>query len=137
MSNPTNNHTTAATVAKIEMEETLNRIKSYKGVEGILIMNRSSGTIIKSTLTAEQSKRHALLISTLTEQCAMMIPTLEKGVIDHDKDHENEEEHEKDHPNSDELQFMRIRTRKKEIMIAPEGDLILMVIQNPSAITEG
>ncbi|XP_015235295.1 PREDICTED: dynein light chain roadblock-type 1 [Cyprinodon variegatus] len=33
----------------------------------------------------------------------------------------------------DDLTFLRIRTKKNEIMIAPDKDYFLIVIQNPSA----
>jgi dynein light chain roadblock-type len=106
----------STSTARSEIEETLTRIKSHKGVEGILIMNKVTGMIIKSTLTEDQSKTHASFISSLSERCDLMIPTLE------------EEE------NDDELQFLRIRTRKKEIMVATEGEFLLVVIQNPNAV---
>lgn len=99
--------------ARSEIEETLTRIKSHKGVEGILIMNKLTGVIIKTTLTEEQSKTHAAFLSSLSEKCDLMIPTLEED---------------------DELQFLRIRTKKKEIMVATEGDFLLVVIQNPNAV---
>lgn len=101
--------------ARSEIEETLTRIKSHKGVEGILIMNKVTGMIIKSTLTEDQSKTHASFISSLSERCDLMIPTL-------------------DEDGDDELQFLRIRTRKKEIMVATEGEFLLVVIQNPNAV---
>jgi dynein light chain roadblock-type len=106
----------STSTARSEIEETLTRIKSHKGVEGILIMNKVTGMIIKSTLTEDQSKTHASFISSLSERFDLMIPTLE------------EEE------NDDELQFLRIRTRKKEIMVATEGEFLLVVIQNPNAV---
>jgi dynein light chain roadblock-type len=106
----------STSTARSEIEETLTRIKSHKGVEGILIMNKVTGMIIKSTLTEDQSKTHASFISSLSERCDLMIPTLE------DEDHD------------DELQFLRIRTRKKEIMVATEGEFLLVVIQNPNAV---
>ena len=34
---------------------------------------------------------------------------------------------------SNDLTFLRLRTRKHEIMVAPENDYLLIVIQNPSS----
>jgi len=33
----------------------------------------------------------------------------------------------------EDLTFIRIRTKQNEIMIAPDGEFILIVIQNPSS----
>lgn len=44
------------------MEETLQRIKSHKGVEGILIVNRD-GVTLKSTLDEEKTREYAASLS--------------------------------------------------------------------------
>ncbi len=45
-----------------EVEETLKRIQSHRGVEGILIVN-NDGVPIKSTLSAEQTTAYASLFA--------------------------------------------------------------------------
>jgi dynein light chain roadblock-type len=35
----------------------------------------------------------------------------------------------------DELTFLRIRSKNKEIMIAPDGDFLMVVIQNPNSVS--
>lgn len=45
-----------------EVEETLKRIQSHRGVEGVLIINKD-GVALKSTLSAEQTARYASLFS--------------------------------------------------------------------------
>ena len=45
-----------------EVEETLKRIRSHRGVEGILIVNHD-GISLKSTLSAEQTTQYASLFS--------------------------------------------------------------------------
>ena len=35
--------------------------------------------------------------------------------------------------NRDELTFLRIRSKKKEILIAPDNEFLMVVIQNPNA----
>lgn len=94
-----------------EVEETLARIKSHKGVEGVVIMTKE-GAIIQSSLSEEDSKEHAALLSSLTEKASILVDTLDPD---------------------DELNFLRVRSKKKEIMIAPEGSYVLVVIQNPNA----
>ena len=72
-----------------------------------------TGAIIQSSLTEEQSKTHAALISQLTQKASLLISTLDPD---------------------DELNFIRIRSKKKEIMVAPDKEFLMMVIQNPSAV---
>ncbi|GFH49084.1 hypothetical protein CTEN210_05560 [Chaetoceros tenuissimus] len=102
----------ATSAVMSEVEETLQRIKSHKGVEGIIIMTQE-GSILQSTLTEEQSKQHGALISSLTEKASLMISTLDPD---------------------DKLSFLRVRSQKKEIMIAPDNDFLMMVIQNPNVV---
>eukprot|EP01083_Nonionella_stella_P078818 215921_1 len=105
---------TAATAASIsnEVEETLARIRSHKGVEGVLIMTKE-GAIVHTSLTEEQSKAHAALVSQLTSKALILVESLDPD---------------------DELSFLRIRSQKKEIMVAPDKDFLMLVIQNPDAV---
>lgn len=41
--------------------------------------------------------------------------------------------HNDDNNNRDELTFLRIRSKKKEILIAPDNEFLMVVIQNPNA----
>jgi len=94
-----------------EIEETLARIQSHKGVEGVLILDRDGATI-QSTLNEEQTASHAALLSQLATKARNMVETLDMD---------------------DELTFLRIRSHKREIMVAPDKDYLLVVIQNPHA----
>ncbi|XP_029946940.1 dynein light chain roadblock-type 1 isoform X2 [Salarias fasciatus] len=93
-----------------EVEETLKRIQSQKGVQGIIIVN-SEGIPIKSTMDNSSTAQYAGLIHQL-------VMTARSTVRDMD-------------PQND-LTFLRVRSKKNEIMIAPEKDYFLIVIQNPS-----
>eukprot|EP01029_Cantina_marsupialis_P030111 TRINITY_DN7983_c0_g1_i1.p1 TRINITY_DN7983_c0_g1~~TRINITY_DN7983_c0_g1_i1.p1 ORF type:complete len:101 (-),score=18.28 TRINITY_DN7983_c0_g1_i1:340-642(-) len=93
-----------------EVEETLKRISSHRGVEGIVIIN-SEGVPIKSTLSEELTTQYAGLISQLSLKARSCIRTLD--------------------PTND-LTFLRMRSKKHEIMVAPDKDFILIVIQNPN-----
>ena len=86
-------------------------MKSHRGVEGILIVN-SEGQILKSTLTPEQSAEHAALLSQLASKARSIVRTLDS---------------------SNDLSFLRIRSKKNEILVAPDKDFLLIVIQNPHA----
>ncbi|XP_072308156.1 dynein light chain roadblock-type 1 [Eucyclogobius newberryi] len=93
-----------------EVEETLKRIQSQKGVQGIVIAN-SEGIPIKSTLDNSTSVQYAGLIQQLLLKARSIVRDID--------------------PQND-LTFLRVRSKKNEIMIAPDKDYFLIVIQNPS-----
>lgn len=92
-----------------EVEETLKRVQSHKGVKGVLIVT-SDGIPIRSNLSAEDTENYTKMVSELSMKAAGVVRTLDE---------------------SDELAFLRVRSKKHEIMIAPDKDYILVVIQNP------
>ncbi|CAE8642364.1 unnamed protein product [Polarella glacialis] len=98
-------------VFRSEVEETLNRIKTHKGVSGIIIVN-SEGVPIRSSLDSRQTLQYSALISQLAAKARSVVRDLD--------------------PQND-LTFLRIRSKKHEIMVAPDRDYILIVIQDPNA----
>uniref|UniRef100_A0A3B3ZHJ2 Dynein light chain roadblock n=1 Tax=Periophthalmus magnuspinnatus TaxID=409849 RepID=A0A3B3ZHJ2_9GOBI len=92
------------------LEETLKRIQSQKGVQGIVIVN-SEGIPIKSTLDNSSTVQYAGLIHQLVLKARSTVRDID--------------------PQND-LTFLRVRSKKNEIMIAPDKDYFLIVIQNPS-----
>jgi len=102
--------TTTANITTAEMEETIARISSHKGVEGVMIMN-TQGAIIQSTLDEDKVKTHAAAISDLTAKASHLV-----GLLSRD----------------DELTFLRIRSKQREIMVSPDKGFILVVLQNPN-----
>ncbi|XP_071397982.1 dynein light chain roadblock-type 1 [Centroberyx affinis] len=93
-----------------EVEEALKRIQSQKGVQGIVIVN-SEGIPIKTTLDNSSTVQYAGLIHQLVMKARSTVQDMD--------------------PQND-LTFLRIRSKKNEIMIAPDKDYFLIVIQNPS-----
>eukprot|EP00669_Euglena_mutabilis_P006381 TRINITY_DN2015_c0_g1_i1.p1 TRINITY_DN2015_c0_g1~~TRINITY_DN2015_c0_g1_i1.p1 ORF type:complete len:104 (-),score=21.23 TRINITY_DN2015_c0_g1_i1:126-437(-) len=95
-----------------EIEETFNRISSHKGVIGLIIVN-ADGVPIKSTIEdAQLSSQYAQLITMLAGKARHVVRDLD--------------------PTND-LTFLRIRSKKHEIMVAPDKDYLLIVIQNPAS----
>merc|ERR1712070_1053826 len=101
----------AASHAMSEIEETWDRIKTHGGVSGIVIVN-SEGVPIRSTLDSKYTLQYSALISQLAAKARSVVRDLA--------------------PQND-LTFLRIRSRKHEIMVAPDRDYILIVIQDPNA----
>eukprot|EP00126_Sphaerothecum_destruens_P006946 Sdes_comp19603_c0_seq2m11338 len=116
-----------------EIEETLKRIQTHKGVVGIVILN-AEGIPIRTTVDNAQTVQYAALITQLHAKARSCV---------RDLDPQNE------------LTFLRIRSKKHEIMIAPgnfphshpfetphfylfstskkpDKEYLLIVIQNPT-----
>lgn len=85
------------------------RIKTHKGVKGIIISNYA-GISVKSTMSSADTAKYAGLISSLTLTARSTVKELDS---------------------QNDLVFLRVRSRKYEIMIAPDHEYILIVIQNP------
>lgn len=97
------------------VEETFKRLQSHKGVIGVIIIN-SDGIAIRSTLDNELTVQYAALMSQFTVKARGVVKNLDPD---------------------NELKFVRIRSKKHEIMVAPEFDktreYYLVVVQDPSS----
>ncbi|CAH1732272.1 unnamed protein product [Macrosiphum euphorbiae] len=93
-----------------EVEDTLKRIQSHRGVIGTIVVN-NEGIPIKSTLDNSTSVQYAGLIQQLADKARSVVRDLDP---------------------SNDLMFLRMRTKKHEIMVAPDKDFIMIVIQNPT-----
>ncbi|CAG0884051.1 unnamed protein product [Darwinula stevensoni] len=93
-----------------EVEETLKRIQGHKGVMGVIVIN-SEGIPIKTTMDNAQTVQYAALIGQLTEKARSTVRDLDP---------------------TNELTFFRVRSKKHEIMVAPDKEYMLIVVQNPN-----
>ncbi|KAJ3183031.1 Dynein light chain roadblock-type 2 [Geranomyces variabilis] len=98
-----------------DVEATLTRITSHTGVQGIVIATHE-GSVIRSTLDNIQTQQ----ISTLVTQLAAR----GKSVV-------------RDLDPEDDLTFLRIRSKKNEIMVAETKQYLLITIQNPNELQKG
>lgn len=92
-----------------EVEETLKRIQHHKGVIGVVIVN-SEGIPIRTTMDNSTTVQYAGIFHNLTQKARSCIRDID--------------------PQND-LTFLRARTKKYEIMVAPDKEYLLIVIQNP------
>lgn len=99
-----------------QVEECIKRISSHKGVQGSMIIN-GDGIAIRSTMDNAETVQYAALISRFTEKS--------RACVQHTD-------------SEDELQFVRVRSKKHEIIIAPHFEngqvYYLVVIQDPSTM---
>ncbi|KAJ8041423.1 Dynein light chain roadblock-type 2 [Holothuria leucospilota] len=93
-----------------EVEEILKRVQQMKGVIGTIVVSQE-GIPIKTTLDNSTTVQYAGLIHQLTAKARSTVRDLD--------------------PQND-LTFLRIRSKKHEIMVAPEKEYLLIVVQNPS-----
>jgi dynein light chain roadblock-type len=80
-----------------EVEETIKRITAHKGVQGLIVVN-SEGIPIKTTLDNSTTVQYAGLLHQLTSKARSVVRDID--------------------PQND-LTFLRIRSKKHEIMVAP------------------
>lgn len=92
-----------------EVEETLKRLQSQKGVIGVLIMD-TDGRPIRSTMEQNQTLQYANLLQQLTDKSKQVVRELDP---------------------SNDLQYLRLRSKKHELLVAPEKDYYLVVVRNP------
>ncbi|KAA6392322.1 MAG: putative roadblock-type dynein light chain [Streblomastix strix] len=93
-----------------EVEDTVKRICNHKGVTGCMIFN-NQGIIIRTSIEQKLTIHYAALVTQLCHSTKSTIKKLD---------------------DTDDLAFIRLRTNKNEILIAPDKDYILVVLQNPT-----
>jgi len=93
-----------------KVEETLNRINTHMGVLGVIIVNKK-GVAIKSTMKQDETINNASLIANFMDKATNTIKSL--------------------HP-EEEITFIKIRSQIYEIMIAPDKEFTMIVLQDPS-----
>eukprot|EP01002_Notosolenus_urceolatus_P000455 NODE_11103_length_418_cov_13.308943_g9981_i0.p2 GENE.NODE_11103_length_418_cov_13.308943_g9981_i0~~NODE_11103_length_418_cov_13.308943_g9981_i0.p2 ORF type:complete len:104 (-),score=26.46 NODE_11103_length_418_cov_13.308943_g9981_i0:38-349(-) len=97
-----------------EIEDHVKRISTHKGVKGMVILN-NEGIPIRDTFdenSRSMAIQYAYLITNIVAKAKSAVKEL-------------------DPQKQDELLFLRIRSRKHEILIAPERDYTLIAIQDP------
>lgn len=92
-----------------EVEDTYNRIKGHKGVVGVVIVNQD-GVAIRSSMDNSTTVQYISAVANLTYKARSAVRDLD--------------------PQND-LTFIRVRSKKNEIMIAPDREHNIIVIQSP------
>lgn len=94
---------------QIDIDETISRLSSKRGVESVTVLTKE-GSIIRTTMTSsEQSGLQGKLFSRLIENASDIVRQL----------------------NEEELEFMRMRTKRHEFMIALDRNYLLLIVQAP------
>jgi dynein light chain roadblock-type len=113
------------------VEETILRICSHKGVEGVLVSS-FEGVALKSTLSKELTNKYAGLIAQLIVKARSVVRTIDAevrvSILRHSPSCRAPLTTLSPTAQND-LVFLRLRTKKHELMIAPDRDYLLIVIQ--------
>ncbi|KAH9589376.1 Roadblock/LAMTOR2 domain [Trypanosoma melophagium] len=99
-----------ATLGGADIEELVKQITDHPGVQGLIIVN-TDGIPIRHTFQ-EHSRLLAVQYSALFQSLAMKARS---AVIDLD--------------NNNDLLFLRVRSQKHEVLVAPDTKYLLIVIQ--------
>ncbi len=101
-------------MAEQGIEELIKQVTNHSGVKGFIIVN-NEGIPIRHSFD-DNDRALAIQYSASMQFLAMKA----KAAI-------------KQHDSTNDLVFLRLRSQKHEILVAPERDYILIVIQEPSA----
>ena len=93
----------------MDLDSVLQRIGNYRGVTGYIILNQE-GNVITSTLSDEEVRPLATLVYRQITQFINSTDNLLKG---------------------DSVEFIQLRTAKREILIKPSVDYTFAVFRDP------
>lgn len=93
-----------------EIEETVKKLTTAKGVKGLIVINQD-GIPIRYTFDPDLVTHYASLVHQLVRQA--------RGIV-------------RDLDGADDLVTLRVRSQKHELIIAPEKEYTLCVIHVPS-----
>ncbi|KAL4073606.1 hypothetical protein J3A83DRAFT_2576398 [Scleroderma citrinum] len=103
-----------------ELEQTLSMLSAHRSVLGYMLLSRGEQvSIIRHSgvvFEGEQGKRYAAVIRRIVE-------SVQAG-LEEVSGEENE---------GDSIRFMRIRTKRHELMISPDNRYLLAVLHDPAA----
>mmetsp|Transcript_32402 Transcript_32402/g.78713 ORF Transcript_32402/g.78713 Transcript_32402/m.78713 type:complete len:118 (-) Transcript_32402:93-446(-) len=104
-----------------EVQETVNRLAAHQGVLAVLILNKD-GDIL--TQTGKGMVGNPKLLKQAVDAAAIYIKSIPNDdVIPEEEDDEDTTRN---------LAFVRIRSRREEILISPKNSYLLVVVQDPT-----
>ena len=110
-----------------EVQETVSRLAAHKGVTSVLILNRA-GDIL--TQTGQGAVGNPKLLKQTLDAAAHYIQSIPSEENETTGDEATDETKAKDE--LERLSFVRIRSEREEILVAPKNQYVLVVIQDPT-----
>ncbi|CAH3180690.1 unnamed protein product, partial [Porites evermanni] len=96
-----------SSVSKTEVDKILRRIQAHPNVVALMLTNRE-GQALRTNMDITTTKNYALLYGNLIEMAHSAVRELDP---------------------QNKLQFIRVRNKQHEIIVAPTGELTLIVVQ--------
>jgi len=93
-----------------EIEHVLSNISTQRGVRGVVVVVAATGQIVCDTFEAEDRE---LALKTATMAVPLLKPTIELAAA----------------CGETEVELMRVRSDKAEILLMPKGEYVLLVMQ--------
>ncbi|EDV31294.1 uncharacterized protein Dana_GF15283 [Drosophila ananassae] len=92
-----------------EVEEMLKRFQNFKNIVGIMVID-NDGIPIKTTMEYNLTLHYAAVMQTLREKAQQVVLDLDA---------------------TNEFTFLRLRTLRHEVLLCPEVDYFIVVLQLP------
>ena len=109
-----------------EVQETVNRLAAHKGVTAVLILNKD-GDIL--TQTGKGVVGNAKLLKQMLDAASLYV----KSIPSHDEQGEVQaQEDDEEGEGTEDISFVRIRSKHEEILISPKNQYVLVVVQDPN-----
>jgi dynein light chain roadblock-type len=113
-----------------EVQETVSRLASHKGVTSVLILNQA-GDIL--TQTGQGTVGNPKLLKNTLQAAARYIQSIPSDENEHMEGTEGHDVAESGPFGK--LSFVRIRSNREEILVAPKNQYVLVVMQDPTLAT--
>ncbi|CCF52702.1 hypothetical protein NDA14_007195 [Ustilago hordei] len=129
---PMPSSSTSTSAPPAEIEATLTRLSSHQGVLGCLVLSRHDGLVIRSggamfDPSGPGAKGRAQLLKAVTKLVKTSVEGLSEDLEALDGEAGN---------GGDQLAFLRVRTKRFEIMVSPNDKYLLVVLQDPNATAQ-
>merc|ERR1712117_337293 len=90
------------------MEETIKRIQENRGVHGVVLIN-NEGIPLKTTMDNSTTVQYGGLVSHLANKAKSIVRDLDP---------------------TNELTFLRVKSLKHEVLVAPDDSFVIIVLQH-------
>ncbi|KAG0152282.1 hypothetical protein CROQUDRAFT_667189 [Cronartium quercuum f. sp. fusiforme G11] len=107
----------ASITAPPEVEATIQRLSQHKNVRAVIILNKD-GVVIRSAGPILQGSDGLVVLRRYASEARKMVEATSKSIEGMEVD--------------DQLRLLRIRTRLHELLITPDPNFILVVVQDPT-----
>lgn len=124
-----------------EVQETVSRLAAHKGVTAVLILNQDGDILTQTTgttTTTEGTVGNAKLLKNTLQAAARYIQSIPNHSTNTNKDDTEQEGDTAGRAGGgpfDNISFVRIRSNREEILVAPKNQYVLVVLQDPALAT--